>query len=95
VVLLGVPAREGLRAQRDDGSACGTGPEIGDRIIARKPEFEEQEFVVVQKVSETQCQWFGYNRVNYFLKKNLNSYQTLAQTRWNPRWWWPKQNLPS
>jgi hypothetical protein len=33
--------------------------------------------------------------VNYFLKKNLDSYQTLAQTRWNPGWWWPEQNLPS
>jgi hypothetical protein len=88
-----LPPPEGCNVWFTD--ACGTGPEVGDLIIARKPEFEEQEFVVVQKVSETQYQWFGYNRVNYFLKKNLNSYQTLAQTRWNPGWWWPKQNLPS
>jgi hypothetical protein len=88
-----LPPPEGCNVWFTD--ARGTGPEVGDLIIARKPEFEEQEFVVVQKVSETQYQWFGYNRVNYFLKKNLSSYETLAQTRWNPGWWWPKQNLPS
>jgi len=64
-------------------------------MIARKPEFEEQEFVMVRKVSATQYQWYGYNKVNYFLKLNLDSFETLAQTHWNPGWWWPEQNLPS
>ena len=88
-----LPPPEGCSVWFTDES--GIGPNVGDLIIARKPEFEEQEFVLVQKVNETQYQWFGYNHVNYFLKKNLDSYQTLAQTRWNPGWWWPEQNLPS
>jgi transposase InsO family protein len=93
VVRQNLPPPEGCNVWFTDEH--GTGVNIGDLMIARKPEFEEQEFVMVRKVSATQYQWYGYNKVNYFLKLNLDSFETLAQTHWNPGWWWPEQNLPS
>jgi len=68
-------------------------PSIGDYVITRRPDFEEQEFCILRKVNATQYHWHSSQNMNRLLKKDLNSFTTLAHTRWYPGWWIESQKI--
>jgi hypothetical protein len=83
-----LPPPEGCNAVFRDKEGSGD-PSVGDFVITRRPDFEEQEFCVLKKINDAQYQWHSSQNMNRLslLRKDLNSFKTLAHTRWYPGWW--------
>ena len=83
-----LPPPEGCNSlfRDNEGSEC---PSVGDFVITRRPDFEEQEFCVLKKIDATHYQWHSSQNMNRLslLKKDLDPFKTLAYTRWYPGWW--------